>query len=75
MLSNEKYIGNVRLLNSGNNEVHYLAEGCIPSIIIEEIFNDVQNEKIIRSNVIKSKDGNKRKSKKYTSKKIKADKK
>lgn len=33
MLSNEKYKGNVRLLKSGNSEVHYLASDNNPAII------------------------------------------
>lgn len=32
MLSNEKYIGIVRLLNSGKYEAHYISEDNNPSI-------------------------------------------
>lgn len=69
MLSNEKYTGNVRLLDDGKHDVLYLAEDNNPAIISKEIFKAVQIEKQHRSNVIKSEDGNQRKSKKYSSKK------
>jgi site-specific DNA recombinase len=36
MLGNEKYIGTVRLLNSGENEVYYIAENNNPAIISDE---------------------------------------
>ena len=68
MLSNEKYTGNVRLLKTGNSEVHYLASDNNPAIISKEIFEAVQIEKARRSNVTKDKNGNQRKSKKYSSK-------
>lgn len=38
MLSNEKYIGTVRLLNSGKSEVHYVSENNHPTIIKDEVF-------------------------------------
>lgn len=69
MLSNEKYTGNVRLLDDGKHEAHYLAEDNNPAIISKEIFQAIQIEKQRRSNVIKGEDGNKRKNKKYSSKK------
>ncbi|MEZ2661483.1 recombinase family protein [Aneurinibacillus aneurinilyticus] len=69
MLSNEKYIGTVRLLNSGESEAHYVSENNNPAIIKDEVFKAVQIEKARRSNVVKGKDGNKRKDKKYSSKK------
>jgi len=69
MLSNEKYMGNVRLLDNGKHDAYYLAEGNNPAIISKETFQAVQIEKQQRSNVIKGKDGSKRKSKKYSSKK------
>ncbi|KEF36924.1 site-specific recombinase, DNA invertase Pin [Schinkia azotoformans MEV2011] len=69
MLSNEKYIGVVRLLNSGKNEVHYVSENNNPSIISKKKFKAVQIEKSRRSNIIKGEVGNQRKSKKYSSKK------
>ena len=68
MLSNEKYIGIVRLLNSGKYEAHYISEDNKPSIISDEQFKAVQIEKANRSNVIKGEDGNQRKNKKYSSK-------
>ena len=69
MLSNEKYIGNVRLLDDGKHDLYYLSEKNNPAIISNEIFQAVQIEKQHRSNVMKSEDGNQRKSKKYSSKK------
>lgn len=69
MLSNEKYTGNVRLLDDGKHDAHYLAEGNNPAIISKETFQAVQMEKQHRSNITKVEDGNQRKSKKYSSKK------
>ena len=69
MLSNEKYKGNVRLLDDGKHESYYLSENNNPAIISKEMFQAVQLEKQRRSNVTKDEDGNKRKSKKYSSKK------
>ena len=69
MLSNEKYIGVVRLLDKGDHEVHYVSENNHPPIISKEKFQAVQSEKINRSNVKKTKDGVQRKSSKYSSKK------
>ncbi len=68
MLSNEKYTGNVRLLDNGKNDVCYLAEDNNPAIITKETFQAVQLEKQRRSNVIKSKEGTQRKNTKYSSK-------
>lgn len=68
MLSNEKYIGTVRLLNSGKNEVHYVSENNNPSIISDEKFQAVQIEKSCRSNVVKDGTEKKRKASKYSSK-------
>jgi hypothetical protein len=68
MLSNEKYKGNVRLLDDGKHESYYLSENNNPAIISKEMFQAVQLEKQRRSNVTKGKDGNKRKSIKYSSK-------
>ncbi len=70
MLSNEKYTGDVRLLKTGKNEVHYLATDNNPAIISKETFEAVQIEKMRRSNVIRNEKGNQRKSKKYSSKKM-----
>lgn len=69
MLSNEKYTGNVRLLDNGKNDVCYLAEDNNPAIITKETFQAVQLEKQRRSNVIKSEEGTRRKNTKYSSKK------
>ena len=69
MLSNEKYTGNVRLLDDGKHDAYYLAEGNNPAIISKEMFQAVQIEKQHRSNVTKGEDGSQRKSKKYSSKK------
>ena len=69
MLSNEKYTGEVKLLKSGNSEVHYLASENNPAIITKEVFNAVQTEKVKRSNVIKDENGGRRKNKKYSSRK------
>ena len=68
MLSNEKYMGNVRLLDNGKYEAYYFVEDNNPAIIPKETFQAVQIEKQRRSNVIKSKDGARRKSTKYSSK-------
>ncbi|QRN85712.1 recombinase family protein [Clostridia bacterium] len=69
MLSNEKYIGTVRLLDNGKHEAVYLCEDNNPAIISKETFQAVQIEKTKRSNVIKGENGVQRKSKKYSSKK------
>ena len=69
ILSNEKYMGNVRLLDNGKHDLCYLAEGNNPAIISKETFQAVQIEKQHRSNVTKAEDGNQRKCKKYSSKK------
>ena len=69
MLSNEKYAGNVRLLDDGKHEAYYLSEDNNPAIISKEMFQAIQIEKQHRSNVIEDEKGSKRKSKKYSSKK------
>jgi hypothetical protein len=68
MLSNEKYIGTVRLLNWWEYDVHYVSENNNPAIISKEKFQAVQIEKSRRSNVIKDGDEKRRKSTKYSSK-------
>ena len=68
MLSNEKYTGDVKLLKSGNSEVHYLASGNNPAIISKEAFGAVQMEKAQRSNVVGGADSKLRRNKKYSSK-------
>ena len=67
ILSNEKYMGNVRLLENGKHSACYLAEDNNPAIISKETFQAVQIEKQHRSNVTKGEEGNQRKSKKYSS--------
>lgn len=69
MLSNEKYTGDVRLLKTGKSEVHYLATDNHQAIISKETFEAVQIEKKRRSNIVKDKNGTRRKDKKYSSKK------
>ncbi|WP_256381693.1 recombinase family protein [Sporosarcina sp. HYO08] len=69
MLSNEKYIGVVRLLNAGEHQEHYVSENNHPAIISKEQFEAVQVEKKKRSNVVKTESGQQRKNKKYSSKK------
>lgn len=69
MLSNEKYIGKARLLDSVSGDVEYLVEENNPPIISTSIFNEVQEEKKKRSNVINEEDRIIRKGKKYSSKK------
>lgn len=71
MLSNEKYTGDVELLKSGKSEVHYLVLGNNPAIISKEMFEAVQKEKTRRSNLIKDEKGSRRKSGKYSSKRMK----
>lgn len=68
MLSNEKYMGNVRLLDNGKHSATYLSEDNNPAIIPKGTFQAVQLEKQHRSNVIKGEDGSQRKSTKYSSK-------
>ena len=68
MLSNDKYIGNVRLLDNGKHDSYYLSENNNPVILSKKIFQAVQIEKQRQSNVIKGEDGSTRKSKKYSSK-------
>lgn len=69
ILSNEKYIGNARLLDDGKHSSYYLAEDNNPAIISKETFHAVQIEKQHRSNVIKCEEGSRRKNTKYSSKK------
>ena len=68
MLSNEKYAGNVRPLNDGKHDKHYLARDNNPVIIAKETFQAVQIEKQHRSNVATGENGNRRKGEKYSSK-------
>jgi hypothetical protein len=83
LLSNEKYTGNViayktynegypeskRLFNKGEKD-KFVAIGCNPTIITEEIFKKVQEEKSTRSNIVRNDTGTERKSTHYSSKKV-----
>ena len=69
ILSNEKYTGDVRLLKSGKSEVQYLSSDNNSAIISKEVFEAVQIEKARRSNIVKDNNGNRRKDRKYSSKK------
>lgn len=60
MLSNEKYTGDVRLLQSGKRDVQYLYSDNNLAIISKDMFEAVQIEKARRSNVVEGKDGRKR---------------
>lgn len=68
ILGNEKYTGNVTLLKNTTRKKYYLGSGNNPPIISAEIFEKVQQEKKCRSNVESGDIGNKRRSKKYSSK-------
>lgn len=68
MLSNEKYTGNVHLLDNRNHDAYYLAENNNPVIISKETFQAVQIEKQHRSNVTEGEKGSQRKGIKYSSK-------
>lgn len=68
MLSNEKYMGDVKLLKSGNSGVQYLSTDNNPAIVSKETFEAVQIEKARRSNVTDGEIGKQRKSRKYSSK-------
>ncbi|WP_234402586.1 recombinase family protein [Trichococcus paludicola] len=70
MLSNEKYTGSVRLLDNGKHGVVNLCEDNNPAIISKETFQAVQIEKTKRSNIVKDENGVQRKSKKYSSKRL-----
>ena len=69
LLSNEKYVGRARLLDSVSGDVEYLIEENNPPIISTSSFNRVQEEKNKRSNVMKNEDETIRKDRKYSSKK------
>lgn len=70
MLSNDKYTGNVILFKKGLHSECYLSKKNHPAIISEETFKAVQIEKSRRSNVEVTEAGVKRKSTKYSAKKI-----
>jgi hypothetical protein len=71
ILSNEKYIGNARLLDDGKHSSYYLAEDNNPAIISKETFQAVQIEKQHRSNVIKKRRRSPEKKQKIQLKKVK----
>ncbi len=58
MLSNEKYIGSVRLVDPIDKATQYLSSENHPAIISKEIFDAVQIEKKNRSNLVKGDDSN-----------------
>ena len=68
MLTNEKYTGNVHLLDNGKHDAYYRAENNNPAVISKETFQAVQLEKQNRSNLIKGEEASQRKNKKYSSK-------
>lgn len=68
MLSNEKYIGIAVVNVDGEDGQIYKLNNSHPAIISNEIFDDVQEEKLKRSNVELTDDGIRRKSRKYSSK-------
>ena len=70
MLSNDKYAGNVILFKKSLNSEQYLSKKNHPAIISEETFKAVQIEKGRRSNIEITEDGVKRKSTKYSGKRI-----
>lgn len=69
MLSNEKYIGIAVVNVDGEEGQIYKLNNSHPAIISNEIFDDVQEEKLKRSNVIVDESGTHRSGKKYSSKK------
>lgn len=69
MLSNEKYIGIAVVNVDGEEGQIYKLNNSHPAIISNEIFDDVQEEKLKRSNVIVDESGTRRSGKKYSSKK------
>ena len=72
MLSNEKYIGTVRLVDSVTEDRMYEMKESHPPIITEDVFHAAQEWREKRSNVTVSEAGErKRKSTKYSSKKRK----
>ena len=49
MLSNEKYTGSVRLLDSVTGDIEYLVEENNPLIISDRVLDRVQKDKVKRS--------------------------
>ena len=70
MLSTEKYIGNAVVNVDGEEGQIYKLNNYHPAIILKEIFDTVQKEKLKRSNVIVDDNGTHRNTMKYGSKKI-----
>ncbi len=68
ILTNEKYIGTVRLTDSVTGKYEYLAKDNHPPIITEDVFRDAQEAKKRRSNIVTDENGTHRKRKKYSSK-------
>lgn len=69
ILRQEKYIGNVHVLKNDSGRNSFLAEGAHPAILEKGVFYAVQDALAKRSNMVKTADGMKRKSTKYSSKK------
>ncbi len=69
ILTNEKYIGTVRLTDSFTGEYEYLVKDNHPPIITEDVFRDAQDAKKRRSNIVTDENGTHRSDKKYSSKK------
>ena len=68
ILANEKYMGEVHVLKSGDG-ARYVMQDAHPAIITKSVFYAVQDQRAKRSNIEKTPDGIKRKSRKYSSKK------
>jgi site-specific DNA recombinase len=72
LLSNEKYIGTVRLADSITEGQMFEMKDCHPPIITEDVFRAAQEARAKRSNIVISETGERqRKSTKYSSKKQK----
>lgn len=72
LLSNEKYIGTVRLADSITEGQMFEIKDNHPPIITEDVFRSAQETRVKRSNIVVSESGEKkRKSTKYSSKKQK----
>jgi len=72
LLSNEKYIGTVRLADSVTEGQMFEMKDSHPPIITEDVFRAAQETRVKRSNIVVSETGERqRKSTKYSSKKHK----
>lgn len=67
VLSNEKYIGKVHLFKDNDEEGSYVSNDNHSAIITEYIFDEVQEEKQRRSNVVRDGDKIVRKRRKFSS--------